>query len=536
MRQLKGWMAALLLLPALAGAAELDEKFYNPQPLEGDVILSMPCNMRMAFRKVYTSRAPGRLSDHKFTAGSPDSASTISQSPNIRYIQGSFHDRQGYYYLMAKYEMTQLQYEALMADKCPQPGNKLRYPVVSISWFDAVEAARRYSQYLASAADTPAEGEVKAFARLPTDSEYEFALRGGLAVGQAQFEAATFVSEGSLRDYAWHAGANSSNGKLNLGGRLKPNPLGIFDLLGNAQEMTSDAYYITRTGRLHGQPGGFTARGGSFLTSAADMTSALRVERPYFLNGRESSAKDLGMRLVLALPVLTNMHEVDSLNAEAAALEADDGSADAAALARLGEIIRHNQEITDRQAKTEAENNSLQQRNQELVSALGELRLNMVRAQDERDEMRRRAVANNLRSGGLICMNVANARIMREGVEATIRLAQSNPAVKLDEDRMQRLQDRLRDEQAGEDFLTLFFANQVAETRGLYSAAELEAGLDSALQSVEGQGHNNQIGQYIKIYLSELKAYQQNSDLQSSLQKFNDKCYSLTAAARKAGK
>lgn len=535
MMQFRVWMAAALLLPALAGAEELDEKFYNPQPLPDDVIVSMPCDLRMTFRKVYTSSAPGRLTDHKFTAGSPDSANTISQSPNTRYIQGSFHDEQGYYYLLAKYEMTQLQYEALMSDKCPKPANKLRYPVVSISWFDAVEAARRYSLYLATATDTPAAGDTKAFARLPTDSEYEFALRGGTAVGQAQFEAATFVADGALRDYAWHSGSNSSNGKLNLGGRLKPNPLGIFDLLGNAQEMTSDAYYISRTGRLHGQPGGFTARGGSFLTTAADMTSAYRVERPYFINGKEASARDLGMRLVLALPVLSNVNEVDKLNAEAAALEADDGSDDAAALARLNEIIKANQEITDRQAKTEAENTSLQQRNQELASALNNLRLNMVRAQDERDEMRRRAVANNLRSGGLICMNVANARIMREGVEATINLAQSNPAVKLDEDRMQRLQDRLRDERAGENFFTVFFANQVAETRGMYSYAELEAGLDSAIKSVEGQAHN-QIGQYIKIYLDELKDYQQNSDLQSSLQKLNDKCYSLTAAARKAGK
>lgn len=514
------------LLPLTAAQAAVDEKYYNPVPMDDDVIVSMPCDLKMVFRKVYTSTADERMKDTKFSAGSAESDNSISQSPNYRYIQGGFHDEHGYYYLMGKYEVSALQYQALISDKCPKVSAKLRYPIASISWFEAQEAAHQFSLFLAKNADTPKEGTFTAFARLPTDSEFEYAVRGGSEVGQAQFNASTFVKEGSLRDYAWFSGSQSSNGKVNLPGRLKPNPLGLFDMLGNVQEMTSDPYYATRAGRLHGQSGGFTARGGSFVTTAADMTSALRVEKPYYTNGVETKAKDMGIRFVLSVPVLTDRAEVQRLNEENQSLGADESTTDAAALAKLDAIIKQNKEMSEQSRLAEAEKSTLEEKNAELAAALAGLHTDMVKAQAERDEMRERAVENNLRVGGMLCLNVANARIMRMSSEAMV-----NGLKKITKDendqRLKSLESRAADEKASEDFFTTFFADQIAEARGLYQVSELEAQLDKAVQSVNKIQHNN-IGEFIKVYFAELKAYKEGSDLQQNMQRLNDKCFAVT--------
>ena len=43
-------------------------KFYNPKPDPDDVIVSLPCDLKMAFRKVYTSTGTDKLQDNTFVA------------------------------------------------------------------------------------------------------------------------------------------------------------------------------------------------------------------------------------------------------------------------------------------------------------------------------------------------------------------------------------------------------------------------------------------------------------------------------------
>ena len=56
----------------------------------------------------------------------------------------------------------------------------------------------------------------------------------------------------------------------------KLGPLGLHDVLGNAQEMTADLYRLRTRARAHGQVGGVTARGGSCLTAEARVRTAER--------------------------------------------------------------------------------------------------------------------------------------------------------------------------------------------------------------------------------------------------------------------
>jgi hypothetical protein len=183
--------------------------------------------------------------------------------------------------------------------------------------------------------------DARAFVRLPTEEEWEFAARGGAAVAETDFGARVFPMSEGMQRYVWFQGTRSSGGRVRPIGMLEPNPLGIFDILGNVAEWVLEPYRLNRVGRPHGQAGGMVARGGDFLTPEDQIRSSLRVELPPLdRSGEALRLRSLGFRPVLALVATSSDQRPAQLRAafEAEAQSRGNASEDPA---RLLEVLKN---------------------------------------------------------------------------------------------------------------------------------------------------------------------------------------------------
>ncbi len=295
----------------------------NPAPAEGDLVLPGPEGVCFAFRAVQTDGPDpnnGILAGARFIMGDP--TGDFRAPPTAVMISGAFENedetRPGWIFYMGKYEITRAQYAAVMGkDALPQVkgAEDPEMPVTGISYFDALNFVNRLNLWLyANAVDSlPCSGPIPAFVRLPTEMEWEFAARGGQAVDAVTFD--DVFPYDDLAAHEWFSGPSSSHNKVQQTGKLKPNPLGLHDMLGNVREMTQSQYYIEY---YQGRGGGFAARGGHFLISEDLMTAALRTEEPYYLGSADKGMRPnvkptMGFRVMLSAPVLTDRDRIASI-------------------------------------------------------------------------------------------------------------------------------------------------------------------------------------------------------------------------------
>ncbi len=120
------------------------------------------------------------------------------------------------------------------------------------------------------------------------------------------------------------AGTRATAGKPQQVGLLLPNPLGLYDMLGNVSQMMLGPYRLNRVGRPQGQAGGVALRGGNYTSPPASLHVAMRDEMPPY-NPADNTPTRLataGFRVVISATTADGLADVE---AERAAFDAVSG-------------------------------------------------------------------------------------------------------------------------------------------------------------------------------------------------------------------
>jgi formylglycine-generating enzyme required for sulfatase activity len=188
-------------------------------------------------------------------------------------------------YYIGKYEVTQAQWQAIMASDPSYFSSGGDYPVEQVSWNDITAPdgfLARLNRHLAGTGQ-PGAGRM----RLPTEAEWERAARGGTT---------TRFSYGDVLDckdvcrpcathsrYMWWCGDHPGR-PAPVGGK-QPNQYGVYDMHGNVWEWAQDRYgpfgasaQTDPTGPSRGLDR--VVRGGGSEVPLANSRSAARRVRP----------------------------------------------------------------------------------------------------------------------------------------------------------------------------------------------------------------------------------------------------------------
>lgn len=310
-------------------------RISNPSAAQGDIVLPMPGGLSMILRAVWLP-ASGFLDETELNHGIGTQLTGNAVYVEQRYravmtapftmkdvplawpqetrawLAAEAERAAGksvvpYMYFIGKYEISKGQWRSVMepGSYVPQPGDD--HPVTGISWFDAQEFTRRYSEWLLQhhPDNLPVfkQENRSSFIRLPTESEWEYAARGGHRVPPSERERATLyagIPDASMRDHIVAAVYDATLHDAAPIGSRRPNPLGIHDMLGNCAEMIQTPFQLVAAGQLVGGYGGFLLKGGSWRAGTAEeLHPGRRVEVACYVGQHAHTRDDMGFRIAL---------------------------------------------------------------------------------------------------------------------------------------------------------------------------------------------------------------------------------------------
>jgi formylglycine-generating enzyme len=189
-----------------------------------------------------------------FQMGSPkDEPGRPSKDSTLRDSESPVHLVNVQTFSMGRFEITRKQFEMFLAEtnggssgKWPQPRRFRQdetHPVVDLTWLEAKE----YTVWLSKKTGKPY--------RLPTEAEWEYAARAGTATPRywgatldsaCAYENIADATASATKSARARNPANCTDGFAYTApvGSFKPNPFGLYDMLGNVQEFTEDCVHL----------------------------------------------------------------------------------------------------------------------------------------------------------------------------------------------------------------------------------------------------------------------------------------------------
>jgi formylglycine-generating enzyme required for sulfatase activity len=207
-------------------------------------------------------------------------------------------------YLIGKYEVTFSQYDAFCAatgkgKPSDAKGRRGKFPVINVSWNDAVEFCNWLSRqegltpsYGGSGAGTTCDFSADGY-RLPTEAEWEFAARGG-----TRSRGYYYAGSNNFIDVAVCAVVSGVSGDTKEVGTKAPNEIGTYDMSGNVYEWCWD-WYLSYPETAQTDPTGPTFGRGRIArgASANQVDMWLRTSnRAYYAQDEGNEAR--GFRVV----------------------------------------------------------------------------------------------------------------------------------------------------------------------------------------------------------------------------------------------
>lgn len=184
-------------------------------------------------------------------------------------------------FYIAKYEVTQAQWEAIIGDNPSYHKNCDDCPAENIMF--------RVEEFIDALNQVTGKNY-----RLPTEAEWEYVARGGQKMPSLD-NVSDFLYAGSndLDEVGWYA--DNSSGTTKPVGQKAPNQLGIYDMTGNVWEPCQDKYYADYynfsipNNPVNPAMGDYQVlRGGSWFNDAYNCRNTNRIEgfRNYGSNAR----------------------------------------------------------------------------------------------------------------------------------------------------------------------------------------------------------------------------------------------------------